>query len=261
MDSPRLSAQVLLAHVLNMSRLDMLLDSAALVSDTDSGLMEELGARRLGGEPVAYLVREKEFYGYAFEVCPAVLIPRPETELIIDCLHESTRPSERMTVLDLGTGSGALAVTCAKMFSASEVMACDISLAALRVARRNAERHGVADRIFFFQGDLVEAVDLGTVDIVLANLPYVPTSTMSSMSREVLDFEPAGALFAGADGLACYRKLSSMLEGKMRPGTRLICEMDHAQGLSMQELFCPMAREVRILKDLAGHDRLTVVVF
>ena len=260
-DSPRLSAQVLLAHVLNLPRLDMLLDSEAMVSELNAGRMEELGLRRLDGEPVAYLIGEKEFYGYVFEVCPAVLIPRPETELVLDCLQESQSRTARKTVVDLGTGSGALAVSCAKLFAAFEVMACDISIAALRVAEKNAARHGVKDRILFFQSDLVEAVDIGAVDIIVANLPYVPTSTRIAMSREVLCFEPEGALFAGPDGLDCYRRLSRMLAGKMRSGTQLICEIDHAQAQSMKEMFGPMAHEIRVVKDLAGHDRLIVVVF
>lgn len=260
-DSPRLSAQVLLAHVLNMPRLDMLLDAATLVSDADGSEMEQLGSRRLDGEPVAYLVGKKEFYGYEFEVSRAVLIPRPETELIIDCLLETLSRSARGTVLDLGTGSGALAVTCAKLFNAFEVMACDISIEALRVAKRNAVRHSVSDRIVFFQGDLLDGVDIGAIDIILANLPYVPTSTKSTISREVLGYEPESALFAGVDGLDCYRRLSRMLAGKMCPGTQVICEIDQTQGQSMKDMFCPIAEEVRIMKDLAGHDRLVIVVF
>jgi release factor glutamine methyltransferase len=260
-DTPRLSAQVLLAHVLNVPRLDMLLDSAAMVSELDTGKMEELGLRRLDGEPVAYLIGEKEFYGYEFEVCPAVLIPRPETELVLDFLQEAQSPSARKTVVDLGTGSGVLAVTCARLFTAVEVLACDISFEALRVAKRNAVRHGVNDRIIFLQSDLMEAVNIGEVDIILANLPYVPTSTKSSISREVLGFEPKGALFAGVDGLDCYRRLFRMLAGNMRSGTQLLCEIDHTQGGAMKEMFAPIAEEVRIVKDLAGHDRLAFVVF
>ena len=261
LDSPRLSAQVLLAHVLNVSRLDMLLDSSASVSGMDAEKMERLGLRRMNGEPVAYLIGEKEFYGYEFEVCPAVLIPRPETELVIDVLREVQDPAARKTVLDLGTGSGVLAVTCARLFPAVDVLACDISFEALRVAKRNAVRHGVDDRIVFLQGDLMAAVRIGDIDIILANLPYVPTSTKSSMSREVLGFEPEGALFAGVDGLDCYRRLSQMLAGNMRAGAHLVCEIDHSQGRGMKELFAPIAEDVRIVKDLAGHDRLVFVVF
>lgn len=260
-DSPRLSAQVLLAHVLNMPRLQMLLDGSVTVSDLEAVKMESFGMRRLDGEPVAYLVGVKEFYGFEFEVCPSVLIPRPETELIIDALQESHSPSARKTVVDLGTGSGALAVTCAKLFATYTVLACDISFEALRVARRNAVRLGVNERIVFFQGDLMAAIALDQIDIILANLPYVPTSMKNSISREVLCFEPEGALFAGADGMDCYRGLSRMLAGKMRPGTQLICEIDQSQGQSMLEIFGPIAEEVRVGQDLAGHDRMVFVVF
>ena len=260
-DSPRLSAQVLLANVLGISRLDMLLEAGAPVDEPCRLRMNELGRRRMDGEPVAYLVGEKEFYGFTFQVGPEVLIPRPETELIIDRLFESHDRNARLSVVDIGTGSGALAVSCAKLFPNFRVVAVDISPGALKVARKNAQLHNVDDRILFLQGDLLESLRSDTFDVVLANLPYVPLVTREALSREVLLHEPQIALFAGPDGLDCYRALARSLRGGMKDGALLLCEIDHSQGAAMLELFNGISKDVRIVKDYAGLDRLVTVVF
>jgi len=261
LDSPRLSAQVLLAHVLGIPRLEMLLDARAIVSESAAADMELLSRRRLHGEPVAYLVGMKEFYGLEFEVGPAVLIPRPETELFVDRLLAAHERSAEMTMLDLGTGSGVLAVTCAVHFPNVLVTAVDISYAALEMAQRNATRHGVQDRVMFIRGNLIEAVHVGAFNVILANLPYVPESKRETLSREVLSHEPQVALFAGWDGLDLYRRLAAGLAGKVRPGTQLLCEIDHGQGNAMVEIFEPVAKDVLVEKDYAGLDRLVSVVF
>lgn len=260
-DSPRLSAQVLLAHVLNIPRLEMLLHIGDSVQESSIMEMEALALRRMQGEPVAYLVGSKEFYGLAFHVSPAVLIPRPETELIIDYLIETQASDVSRRVLDVGTGSGALAVTCASFFPLFELVAVDISFDALKLAKSNAKKHDTLDRISFFQGDLLDALRFHSFDIILANLPYVPRSTRNELSLEVLNHEPEIALFAGQDGLDCYRKLALSLEGNVKPGTLLLCEIDHSQGVAMMNLFSLLAEEVRIVKDLAGYDRIVAVVF
>lgn len=260
-DSPRLSAQVLLAHVLGMSRLDMLLAARVPVDPADEGSMERLGSRRLQGEPVAYIVGFKEFYGFEFEVNPSVLVPRPETELMLDWLRPALDAGQPLRILDLGTGSGALAVSCALLDSRSCVTALDISGSALAVARRNAARHGVLERVSLVQGDLVEAVRPEAFDVILANLPYVPENARRDMSREVLEYEPATALFAGRDGLGQYRRLADGLAGGALSGATLLCEIDLNQGAAMMELFGGISRSVEVRKDYAGLDRLVVVVF
>ncbi|KAF5030899.1 Release factor glutamine methyltransferase [anaerobic digester metagenome] len=260
-DSPRLSAQVLLAHVLNLPRLNMLLEPRSPVAGEVIAAFDSLALRRLQGEPIAYLVGFKEFYGLEFEVNPDVLIPRPETELMVDHLLGTFARDTALRVLDLGTGSGALAVTCAAMFPSSLVTAADISEKALATARRNARKHGVAERVGFVRTDLVQGIDVGDIDIILANLPYVPEDSRDAMCREVLRHEPWLALFAGHDGLDVYRRLASGLRGRVREGLMLLCEIDQSQGAAMMELFGPMARDVSVRKDLAGLNRLVVVVF
>lgn len=260
-DSPRLSAQVLLSHVLGLPRLEMLIDVASPVDESCRIRMDALCARRLRGEPVAYLVGSKEFYGYSFRVGPGVLIPRPETELLLDMMTEMFHSDASLRVLDLGTGSGALAVSCANLFPFARIVAVDVSRQALAIARSNALAHGVLGRTAFFQGDLTDAVKTRAFDVVLANLPYVPLRTRSSLSREVIDYEPELALFSGPDGLDCYRSLAQRLAGRMKPGSVLMCEIDGSQGDAMVELFSERAGGVRVCKDYAGHDRLVIVVF
>ena len=260
-DSPRLSAQVLLAHVLGLPRLEMLLDARTPVADDVAEAMKALAQRRLHGEPVAYIVGTKEFYGLDFHVSPAVLIPRPETELMMDRLLDEGGGRDRKRILDIGTGSGALAVSCAVRLPHALVAGVDISAAALAVAQSNALAHGVESRVMFVQGDLVGALRVEEFDVILANLPYVPSTTREGMSREVVDHEPGLALFSGPDGLDAYRRLARVLKGRAAPGTLLMCEIDLTQGAAMFDLFSNISREVRIERDLAGLDRLVTVVF
>lgn len=260
-DSPRLSAQVLLSHILGISRLEMLLDVHSPVDESVCARMEILGQRRFAGEPVAYLTGVREFYGLDFAVGPQVLIPRPETELIIDQMRETLDQNACLRALDIGTGSGVLAVTGATVFPGLQVVALDISFEALSLARRNAAAHRVSDRVSFVQGDLVQALRLFCFDVVVANLPYVPLATKPDLSPEVVLQEPHLALFSGPDGLDCYRELARTLAGRMKPGGRLWCEIDFSQGPAIAELFAPISQSVRILKDYAGLDRVAAVVF
>lgn len=260
LDSPRLSAQVLLAHALGLERLFMLLDLHERVSKQALQVFEALAQRRLAGEPVAYLLGQKEFYGLEFMVSADVLIPRPETEVIIDIVRENFSADAAPLVLDLGTGSGILAVTCAYFLPQAKVFAVDISWRALMVAKSNAVRHGVESRILFVQADLVQGCCLENIDLMLANLPYVPENFRASMSHEVLCHEPESALFAGKDGLDCYRALGRSLS-HVKSGALLLCEMDCSQGQGMREIFEPVSRKVEILPDATGRERVLSVVF
>lgn len=260
-DSPRLSAQILLAHALGLDRLAMLLELALPVPNSALRTFENLATRRALGEPVAYLIGRREFYGLEFVVSPDVLIPRPETEMLIDIARNRHAEGESFTVLDIGTGSGALAITCAAIFPRARVIAVDISRSALCVARENAMRLGVGDRIGFAQADLIGALRVASFDIVLANLPYVPLRTLEDVSFEVRGFEPRLALFSGDDGLDCYRRLVCEMSGQARPGAMLICEIDPSQGAELRRLFAPRATRVELVQDYSGKDRVVIVVF
>lgn len=260
-DCPRLSAQVLLAHVLGVGRLDMLLEHSAPVSLEVRSEFETLAVRRCAGEPVAYLIGHKEFYGHSFVVNSDVLIPRPETEGMIDMLRDFVSIESMFICADIGTGSGALAVTAALDFPLMQFVATDISWSALRVACKNAETHNVVRQISFVQTSLLDSIDVGALDIVLANLPYVPAADAMNLSREVSAYEPVGALFGGFDGLDWYRRLAMSMRGKMKTGAVLLCEIDHRQGDAMRGLWSPLCVACDVRKDFAGYDRMVVVVF
>lgn len=260
LDSPRLSAQVLLAHALEIERLFMLLDLHDPVPEHALQTFEALARRRLAGEPVAYLLGQKEFYGLDFVVSKDVLIPRPETEGIVDIVRGTFSADAAPLILDIGTGSGILAVTCAYFLPHAKVLAVDISWRALAVAKGNAVRHGVDSRIFFAQADLIQSCRLDNIDLMLANLPYVPESFRAAMSPEVICYEPKSALFAGEDGLDCYRSLGASLRHP-KSGAMLLCEMDCSQGKGMREIFEPLAEKVEILSDGTGRERIVSVVF
>jgi release factor glutamine methyltransferase len=169
--------------------------------------LRSLLARRRAGEPMQYIAGETEFYGLPFAVSREVLIPRPETEHLVEKALALAAAFPRPRIVDVGTGSGAIAVALAAKLGNAEVCATDISAAALAVARANAVRNGVAGRVRFFEGNLLEPVAGERFDLVVSNPPYVPTRDRDSLSVEVRDFEPAQALFAGADGLAVYERL------------------------------------------------------
>lgn len=261
LDSPRLSAQVLLAHVLSLPRLELLLAGQELVSIKEQARFEALARQRLLGQPIAYLLGVREFYGLEFYVSPEVLIPRPETELIIDFLRQDFSPDAALNILDIGTGSGILAITSACFFPQAKIVAIDLSWSALQVARQNILKHKVEQQVLAVQGDLIWPCACENADIILTNLPYVPEKTKNSLSPEVVLYEPSQALFAGHDGLDVYRRLLPLLKSQVKPGTHLFCEIDASQGQAMYDLFQPWATQVEIRTDYAGLERIVFVVF
>ncbi|BDV00107.1 release factor glutamine methyltransferase [Thermodesulfomicrobium sp. WS] len=257
-DSPRLSAQVLLAHVLGVDRIAVLLERAQHLSAEVEASMAALAIRRLRGEPVAYLVGEKEFYGLPLTVSPAVLIPRPETEGIVDVVRRHVPADVTGWVVDVGTGSGALAVALATVLPQARVLGTDTSAAALQVAAGNVRRHRLEGRVCLARMDLVSGVNLARCTVLVANLPYVPQGR--ELSREVLHFEPHIALFAGADGLEAYRRLLPQLGG-MSPGALVVCEVDASHAEAALALVPGRAQHAWVELDLAGRPRYLIVVF
>lgn len=256
--SPRVDAEVLLGFVLGCDRLALYREPRREVAAGEAARFEELVARRAAGEPVAYLTGEKEFMGLGFAVTPAVLIPRPETELLVETAVTLLRGVAAPVVADVGTGSGAVAVSLAVLLPAARVFAVDISTAALTVARENACRHRVADRVVFCAGDLLEpfAGNESFFDLIVANLPYVPSEEVAKLPRPVRR-EPVLALDGGADGLALYRRLVSQARPLLKPGGHLLFEIGSGQGAAALGLL-PPAWEANVVQDLAGRDRLVV---
>jgi len=259
--TPRLDAELLCAYALGLRRIDVYLQFDRQLRDDELNATRELVRRRARGEPVAYITGVREFYGRPFAVDPAVLIPRPDTETLVDVALRHLRArrddARGARVADLGTGSGCIAVSLAAEIPALRVVATDVSAAALAVARRNAERHGVVERITFAQGSWGDALE-GTFDMVVSNPPYVTVEEVADAAPDVRDFEPHVALLGGADGLDAYRALLGSLPGRLRDGTRLLFEVDPrcAEMVSALITGAFAGAETVVVQDLAGHDRV-----
>jgi release factor glutamine methyltransferase len=248
--SARLEAELLLAHVLQTERLRLYLDADKPLEEAEVDRFRELMKRRARGEPAAYITGQREFYGLAFEVNKDVLIPRPETELIVD----KAREKEPRRLLDIGTGSGCIAVACAVRLPEATVVATDISDKAIAVARRNAETHGVSDRVEFRQGDLFEPIaDDERFDLIVSNPPYV---SKGGALPEVDEHEPHLALYPGESGLEILEKLIPGARAHLRPGGALIAEIADEQAGSVRELAEAHFGEVTVHPDLAGMLRV-----
>lgn len=224
-----LDADLLARHVLGWDRAALVTRRRQEPPPGFQGPFEALVARRANREPAAYILGEREFWGLPFEVTRDVLIPRPETELIVEealvAFGGGTPPA---TVIDVCTGSGCLAVTLAREFGGAEVIATDISQAALDVARRNAQRHHVAPRIAFRAADLFDGIS-ARADLIVSNPPYVARRDEPALAPEVRDHEPHVALFAGDDGLEVYRRLLPMAQQRLTRNGRLVIEIGHHQ--------------------------------
>ena len=218
--------------------------------------------RRAAGEPLQYITGHQEFYKLDFLVTPAVLIPRPETEFLVERVLALVRDTSLTSplIVDAGTGSGCIAVTLAVELNAARVIATDISGAAVAVARLNAERHGVSSRVTFCEGDLLaplDALDIkNQVDILASNPPYVAASKPELVQREVRDYEPRAALFGGDDGLTFYRRLLAEGFDVVRPGGHLVCEIGYTQLDAITEMVAASRWQlVDVTDDLQGIPR------
>jgi release factor glutamine methyltransferase len=262
-DEPRLSAELLLGHVLGMERLQLYLNHERPVSAKELEAFRECTRDRLQGRPVQYIAGEAFFYGYRFSVDEGVLIPRPETELVLEhgmerlaaCEHPC---AEAPAILDIGTGSGCIAVTLALRIPGSHLTAADISKDALSVAVRNAEAHGVADRIRFVQADALDASFVNAVggpfDMVISNPPYIPQSEWGTLQEEVRLYEPRLALVA-PDGFEYYRSIVAMAPKLLRNGGVLCFEL-HAEGAAgVRSLLGSGSSNIKVVQDYGGLDR------
>lgn len=254
LESPRLEAELLLAHVLGGERLDLYTQGDRPLVAPELDAYRTLLRRRAAGEPSAYLTGAREFYGLAFEVGPAVLVPRPETELLVDRARELAP----RRILEIGTGSACIAVTCARRLEDAALVATDVSAAALEIARRNAERHGVADRIRFLEGDLFAPLDpAGRFDLIVSNPPYVAEDLRGqARDGDALRHEPRGALFAGADGLAVLDPLVAGAPARLAEGGTLLVEIGEDQEDAVLERARRVFARAEVRRDLAGHPRI-----
>ena len=223
----------------------------------NTAMFEGLLARRAAGEPIQYIFGEVEFYGLRFRVTPDVLIPRPETERVVETVIELARRFSDPRIVDIGCGSGAIAVALAHSLPNAQLAATDISPTALAIARENAARNGVADRIRFVQGDLLAPLAGEQFEIVASNPPYVANADRASLAVEVRDHEPALALFAGEDGLTVIRRLIPDAFAALVSGGFLVMEIGHDQSAAVASLLSETGfEEISFVPDLQGIARV-----
>jgi release factor glutamine methyltransferase len=257
-----LDAQVLLAHVTGHTRSWLLSHPETSLSPTEEQTIQSAIQQLQDGKPLPYVLGHWEFFGLDFIVTPDVLIPRPETELLIEYALGSIRshPNYIYRIIDIGTGSGIIPVSLAVHVPQARLVATDISHAALKVARANAERQGVAGSIQFIQADLLPAEPAELeFDLICANLPYIPSETLKTL--EIYGKEPTQALDGGIDGLDLIRRLLSLLSVRKTSDSLILLEIEERQGLAVSMLArasFPDAH-IQIRKDLAGHDRLAII--
>ncbi len=253
---PWLDAEILVAHVIDSSRERLHSHPERLLSSPQRARLRRLTSRRVARVPVPYLVGEREFYGHMLRVTPAVLIPRPSSELLVELAIDWLKAHpERRRVIDLGTGSGAVAISVAKAVPWVRIEARDVSARALRVADDNIARHKLRRRIATVKGDLLRGA--APADLILANLPYIPEALRRVRPRE-LEYEPAVALDGGSDGLALIRTALTQAPAAVRPGGLLLFECDPAQTrriIRLGQAQWPSA-QFSVHKDMAGLDRV-----
>jgi release factor glutamine methyltransferase len=258
-DTPRLDAELLLAHVLRSNRIGLITDAERPLAKEELAAYRELHKRRRAGEPVAYLLQVREFYGRPFRVDKRVLVPRPDTEILVEVALARTRDlSLSLRALDLCTGSGCVAVTLAKERPTWSVLGSDISEEALAVARDNALRLGALPRIAFVCSDLFAGIHPGArFDLITANPPYIPDGEKGSLARTIVGFEPNVALFGGSDGLVFAKKIITGAPPFLRKDGVLAMEIGAGQSEEVARYFRELGyREVEVRKDYGSIERV-----
>lgn len=240
--NPRLNMELLLGDVIGKKRLDLYLDFDRVLSADELARLKGCVRRRAQHEPVQYIIGNTQFYGLEFELTRDCLIPRPETECLVEIILGQLRPLPvvPLAIADIGCGPGTIAVTLAKELPDAHLLASDISAAALMVARRNAQKNGVSERITFFEGDLFSALPAGAVfDLIVSNPPYIRSGEFATLPREVREYEPTLALAAGDPaGLSFYRRIMEAAPARMKSGGLLAFEVgDDRQAADVEKLF------------------------
>jgi release factor glutamine methyltransferase len=263
-DAP-LEAELLVMHLLGIDRAQLYCRLEEELSPSDVHGLDQLLKRRLGREPIAYIIGHREFFGNDFYVAPGVLIPRPESELLVEKALNfvvSQFPHRDPIIADIGTGSGAIAISLALLLPRARIYATDISSRALEIAATNCNRHQVRGRVHLIEGDFLDPLP-EPVDIIIANLPYVKNADLSQLSAEIRQFEPLSALAGGEDGLDKVRQLLGRAKRKLCPGGLVLVEIAAGQGQAVaswaRSLF-PGA-SVELAQDLGGWDRVLSVKF
>ncbi|NBO92321.1 MAG: peptide chain release factor N(5)-glutamine methyltransferase [Planctomycetia bacterium] len=257
-DSPRLEAELLLGHALGCPKIALYTRYEEIPSVTQRAAFKDLVQQRITGRPVAYLLGKKEFYSLEFEVGPSVLIPRPDSEWLVAETEALVKCLPTAAVLDLGTGSGCLAVAIAVRVKSAAITAVDISREAVEIASRNATKHKVSDRVRIVQGDLFGPIGSDTAfDVILSNPPYIPSADVQNLDPGVRNFEPHLALDGGPDGFTIINRLLEQAPAVLKPGGAILIEIGHDQADEARRRFAAGGWSIdREVKDNAGHVRV-----
>lgn len=256
-DSPRLDAEILLAHACGWQRIQLYTNYEQPLTPNQRGVMRELIQRRAQAEPVAYLVGYREFFSLDFAVNASVLIPRPDTETLVRHALDALKGHPNPAVLDIGTGSGCIAIAVAVNCPGANVTAIDVSPETLSVATSNANKHGVSDRVRFIESDVFANVPPEKFDLIVSNPPYIREDELAGLDADVRDHEPVGALVSGVDGLDIVRRIVSEAPEFLTAGGHLMLEIDGRQAEAVAELLrTNHFHEVGIEKDLSGIQRV-----
>lgn len=254
--TPRLDAEALVMRVCDLTRAELITRAETALSVAQFRRLQELLARRRQGEPIAYLTGEREFWSLALKVTPATLIPRPETERLVEQAVACIPPDARWAIADLGTGSGAIALAVACERPGARLLATDISAEALAVAGENARALGIAN-VEFRQGDWLAPLTGEMLQVIVSNPPYVRANDPHLQAGDVR-FEPRAALVAGSDGLAAIRRIADEARHHLKPGGRLLLEHGYDQAAAVADILRAAGyREIVCHRDLAGHERVT----
>jgi release factor glutamine methyltransferase len=257
-------AELLLSHVLGMSKTQLYREPESSLTSSETGHLGRLIRRRLDHEPTAYILGQCEFYGTDFYIDYHTFIPRPETELLVEkavefALHVSY-PGEQITIADIGTGCGAIAISLALALPQAKIYATDISTSALRVAETNCQRHGVNSQVELLQGNLLEPLPQ-PVDMIVANLPYIKDCEFKDLSPEIRDYEPATALAGGEHGLDKIQQMLEQMPGRLSHGACFLLEIGEGQSemvTSLVRVYFPQD-VIELISDLSGIKRVVKV--
>ncbi len=260
-DFPRMEAEAFLAGALKLCREEIYRRPERVLTESEKTILYNFVGRRVLREPVAYIIERKEFWSLDFKITPDVLIPRPETETLVETLLLISRKNPDklpLRLLEIGTGSGAIAVVAAQEIPDCQVTATDYFLEALAVAKLNAENHRVQDKINFIKSDMFSGLPIVLYDYIVSNPPYIQTSRLNDLMTDVIEFEPRSALDGGSDGLSFYKRIIPEALSYLKKGGAVILEIGETQAKAVTSLFYQEGQyeEIKVIRDYSGYDRV-----